>query len=56
MSEDQNDFGADTQMFRAFVERHPHADETSGSRWVWAAPAVVAVLVVVFALAWVVLG
>jgi uncharacterized membrane protein len=53
MPENELDPGANTQMFQAFVDRPE--PEASGSRWIWVALAVVA-LVIVAALAWLVLG
>jgi hypothetical protein len=53
MPDDELDPGADTQMFQAFVDRAE--PETSGSRWIVAAAAVAA-LVIVLALAWALLG
>lgn len=54
MSEDELDPGASTQMFQAFVDR-PEEPETSGARWILVALAV-AVLMVVLALGWLLLG
>ena len=54
MPEDELDPGASTQMFQAFVDRREEP-EASGSRWIWVAFAVAA-LVIVLALAWRVLG
>ena len=53
MPENELDPGASTQMFQAFVDRPE--PEASGSRWIWAALGVAA-LVIVLALAWLVLG
>jgi hypothetical protein len=54
MPDDELDPGASTQMFQAFVDR-AEEPEGSGSRWIWAAVAVVALLAVL-ALGWVLLG
>ena len=58
MSDDELDPGANTEMFQAFVDRHPQADsrsDSSGSGWLWAA-VVAGVLVILLAVAWFVLG
>jgi len=54
MSDDELDPGANTQVFQAFVDGYEGPEE-SGSRWVGAAVAGAA-LVIVLALAWFVLG
>jgi hypothetical protein len=56
MSEDENDPGANTQMFQAFVDRHPHDDKSSGSRWLWPVVAGVVALLIVVVLAIALLG
>lgn len=54
MPEDELDPAASTQMFQAFVDR-PEEPKASGSRWMWVALAVAA-LVILLAIAWLVLG
>lgn len=53
MADDELDPGANTQMFQAFMDRPE--PEVSGSRGIWIALAVAA-LVIALALAWFVLG
>jgi hypothetical protein len=54
MSDDDQDPAASTQMFQAFMDRE-REPEPSVPGWVWAAVAVVTLLVVA-ALAWFLLG
>lgn len=56
MPEDDLDPAANTQMFQAFVDRPDHEDSGSRSSWAALAGVALAVLVVVVALAWLVLG
>jgi hypothetical protein len=56
MPEDDLDPAANTQQFQAFVDRSDHEESGSRSPWAVFAGLALAVLVVVAALAWLLLG
>lgn len=50
-SDDETDFGADTQMFQAFVDRHREPEPSrTGARWALAIGALAVVIALLLAL------